>query len=78
MASVVFVEAFEKREGELANRAGNLEECGDYGAAFHEGGERVFLVVEGFERKSGSDIPGNDVGHVILSPLSARRENRPG
>ncbi len=65
-ATVTFVEAFQERKRELADGAGDFEECGDDGAAFQEGSERIILVVERPERKSGCRVADNDVRHVIL------------
>src|SRR6266571_4243070 len=73
VVSVLFVEALEKRKRELADGAGDFEESGDDGPAFQESVERVFLVVERFQRKSGSFVSGNDVRHLSLIPPSAPR-----
>src|SRR6266403_4140349 len=66
IAAITFVEAFEERECELADGAGDFEEGGYDGTALQQGVERVFHVVERFQRKSRSDVSGNDVRHVVL------------
>src|SRR6202030_4118902 len=65
IAAITLVEAFEERKCELADGAGDFEEGGDDGAALQQGVERVFIVVESYERKSRSRVPSNDVRHVV-------------
>jgi len=61
---IALVEAFEKRECELANGAADFKEGEKDRAFFEGGGERKLFAVEGFEREVWREIAGGDVGHA--------------
>ncbi len=64
--TVALVKTFQEWEGKLADRAGDFEEGSDDWTALEQCAERIFLLVERFERKFGSHVAGNNVSHVVL------------
>ena len=60
-AAVGFENAFEKRESEFADWAGDFEEGQHDRAVFECSGERKLFAIERFQGKAGCEVTGNDV-----------------
>ena len=60
-AAVGFENAFQERESEFADRAGDFEEGQHDRAAFECSGERKFFAIERLQREAGCEATRNDV-----------------
>ena len=62
---VALIETLKKWKRELANRASDFEEGEKDGTFLKCRAERKFFTVQGFERKVGRSVAGDDMGHRL-------------